>query len=234
MADATGSNRKPIMIVIMIVVLAIIAWQVRGLMGTSTPPPPIKTAAKAPGTPGAPVISSTPQPQAAQLVQDQSKMTANEIALMKQQQETQARYVDALSQLQMLKVAKDIAEANQAIMSARLAAVVSQKKIVDTLSMPSQGQGYSMGPSGGPVIVAPSSVPKATAPSESTYNVISVSQLQGRWSAVMGVQGQNSLISVRVGDVLPADGSKVVGIDKNGVTLEREGSSRRVSMVSVI
>jgi hypothetical protein len=62
--------------------------------------------------------------------------------------------------------------------------------------------------------------------------VISVSQLQNRWGAVLGYQG--NLYSVFSGDVLPPDGSKVISISKSGVILEKNGIRTLVSMVPVI
>ena len=52
-----------------------------------------------------------------------------------------------------------------------------------------------------------------------------------RWTAVLGSQGK--LYNVAVGDVL-ADGERVLSISKSGVILEKEGKSKKISIISSI
>lgn len=67
---------------------------------------------------------------------------------------------------------------------------------------------------------------------EIPYTVVSVSKLQDRWSAVIGVQG--ALFSIHIGDIIPADGSKVTKINSRGIVLEKNGKERKVSLVPII
>ena len=155
--------------------------------------------------------------------------------LIKMQQETQAKYLAALNELQLLKVSRDIAQTNQAIMAARLATVVAEKKMTDIISPPEPtAQEYAQNLVNPVEAKSPAPTPAATTKEVEapTYTVVSVSQLLNQWSAVLGAQG--NLYSVKVGDVLPLDQSKIISIDKSGVTLVKDGERLRISMVPVI
>lgn len=228
---ASLTTRQKVTAGIFVVVVIIILWQLIGLFrGSKSQTPPV-TGAKG-GVQMQPMQPSAPQP--AELPKPKV-MSKEEMQLVQLQQETQAKYLAALNELQMLKVSREIAETTQAIMAAKLATVTAQKNIVNLLapSTPIAPGSYAKG------LVYPAT-PGATsqqAPAQPvqpgvTYTVISVSQLQYRWGAVLGYQG--SLYNVSVGDVLPADGSKVIGIDKSGVTLEKNGEKKKISLVPVI
>ena len=111
-----------------------------------------------------------------------------------------------------------------------------KKGIVDLLTPPAPKETYAQGMMRARGVEATPGQAQAPAPvlpvKEVTYTVVSVSQLQYRWNAVLGYEG--SLYSVHVGDILPADGSKVISISKSGVILEKEGKRKKVSMVPVI
>ena len=226
-----GSSRQKIIAGVVLVVFAFLAWQIYGMFagGSSTSAP-----AGSAGT----AMPTMPSPQPAQLPQvAKAPLTEREQALMALQQETQAKYLAALNELQMLKVEKDIAETNKAIVTAKLDTVTAQKNMVELLQPPKPEVApatYSqnlVNPTGANAGVTPG-VPTANAPVDN-YSVISVSHLQGRWNAVMGYQGK--LMNVFVGDVLPADGSVVTNIDKSGVTLKlKDGATKKISMVSII
>lgn len=227
---------------VFVLVVLFLLWQVFGMFGGSkTPaiePAPSKTGmsassmgpANAPMRPAAPQLADVPK---------QAAMTEREAELIKLQQETEAKYISALNELQMLKVSKDIAETNQAIMKAKLETITAQKGIVDLLSQQNAPQAtpatYAQG------LVNPASgagqgaAPQKSAPAtqeQSDYTVVSVSQLQYKWGAVLGNAG--NLYNVSVGDVLPPDGSVVMTIDKTGVLLEKNGVKRKISMVPII
>lgn len=232
---AGGSPRQKIMIGVVVVVVGVLAWQMFGLFsggGSSSNTP-------APGT----AMPAMPSPQPAALVSagatKDAPLTPREEQLMKLQEETEAKYIAAVNELQMLKVQKDIAETNKAIVTAKLDTVTAQKSMVDLLAppappQPSQadyaknlaaGQGGEATPS-----TAPGGTATTTAP---TYTVISVSHLQGRWNAVVGYQGK--LLNLYVGDVLPGDGSTVIAISKSGITLRAtDGTTKKISLVSII
>jgi type IV pilus biogenesis protein PilP len=227
-----GSPRQKIIAGLVLLVFAFLAWQVYGMFASgSSPATPAATANAVP---------TMPTPQPAQLPQvAKAPLSDREQALMALQQETQAKYLAALNELQMLKVEKDIAETNKAIVTAKLDTVTAQKNMVDLLQpskpAPTQAE-YSqnlVNPTGANASATPGVASGATSAPVDNYTVISVSHLQGRWNAVMGYQGR--LMNVFVGDTLPVDGSQVTNIDKSGVTLKlKDGNTKKISMVSII
>lgn len=221
--------RQKLLGLVLIVMVFGLLWQAYGMFSSNKPAatPAIKLAQASPNTmPGTP--SAGPQPtQSALPPSDQMASSQNERDLVALQQETQAGYIKALNELQILKVYKDIAEANQAIMAARSSTVDSEKKIVDALApqAPEQVAQAGAGPGG------PGAPGKAAMPLP-TYQVVSVSEVQNRWTAV--VSNSNLLYSVTVGDTLPTDGSRVVAIDRSGVTMVLHGVSTKYSLVPII
>lgn len=238
---------------IFVLIMLFLLWQVWGLFRGSKPTPapaPAKhtTAmnAAAPGAATANPATATPAPTP-QL--PKPAMTQREMELMQLQKETEAKYVAAINELQMLKVTREIAETNQAIMSAKLATITAQKNILEVLTKPSQQAtpaNYSEGlvnPTAGAPLTPPGSAGQGPTqappaqitpppPTESAYTVISVTQLRYRWGAVLGYEG--NLYNVSIGDILPPDGSKVIGIDKSGVMLEKNNVRKRISLVPII
>jgi hypothetical protein len=236
------NTRQKITAGVFVVIILILLWQVYKMFGGSSEAPKPVTTAKptAPKTqtgPSTPTPPAPGTPQQAQLIKPQVPMTPEEQALFKLQEETQAKYLTAVSELQMLKVARDIAETNQAIMTARLSTVTSQKKIVDMLTPQPPPQ---PAPTPTPTQIVPiTTIPKQTTllmgrqqNEEVQYVVVSVAQIQYRWSAVLGAKGV--LYNVHIGDVLPLDNSKVVNIDRSGVVIQRRGVRKRLSLVPII
>lgn len=227
---AGSNNRQKIMLVGVILVAAFLAWQVFGMFGGGSSEPTPTQAAPLPPPP-----QSTTLAAAAKKVE----LTPREIELMQLQKETEAKYIAALNELQMLKVEKDIAETNKAIAAAKLDTITSQKNTVELLTGPQQpAPNYAQALSNAPVSATPQQSPPsstnnvATPTAAVTYTVISVSQIHYKWNAVLGYQG--NLYNVAIGDVLPPDGSKVVSIGKSGVTLEKGGVKTQVSLVPII
>lgn len=225
---------------------------------TKPTPPPTAHVAPAGPAPNIPHPTPIPVPQgAAQIPKPTPVMSPREMELLRLQQETENKYIAALNELQMLRIEQQIAETTKAIMAAKLDTITSQKGIVDLLKPPEPPRitqtGYAQGlvtpmPSGSAVVPTPPTAPTIIqAPSappttvvttttktqpEIAYTVISVSQLQGHWNAVMGFQG--SLYNVHIGDFLPPDQSKVIAIDRSGVLVERNGIKRKISLVPII
>ncbi len=246
---AALTNKQKIMSVAIIIVMIILIWQLMGLFrgGASAPKSqaitPVKpsTMQMSPAAPGSPEAAATPQ-----IIQNQAvppPVSPRDSELMRLQQETQAKYISTLNELQMLKLERDIAETNQAIAAAKLATVTAEKNISDLLTRPAAqvsagayaNQLVSPVSSGqGPVPQQPQvQMQMPPAPIEQTaYVVISVSMQLQKWSAVLGYQGK--LYNVSVGDVLPPDGSIVAAIDKEGVVLRKNGNEKRVSIVTSI
>lgn len=226
------STRQKAIAAVFVVVIAIILWQLIGIFsgGSSSTTPAKSTAATvAPGktaTGAAAVSAKNLTPKVVDIMQTQPT-TAREAELMKIQQETEMKYMQALNELQVLKIRKEIANTNKDISAAQLSKVQAEKKIVDLLAPPPP-----------PPVAESVNKPVQTSFAvsgldlEAKYTVISVSQLRSKWNAVLNYKG--SLFSVGVGDVLPPDGSVVLSISKNGVTIERDGNKRKISIMSAI
>jgi type IV pilus biogenesis protein PilP len=227
------TTRQKVTIGILAIIVLIILWQVIGLFrGSKT-----STSAQTRNATSRVVTPPPAMPQPASLPPKPAPMSQRELELMRLQQETQAKYLAALSELQMLKVTRDIAETNQAIAAAKLATITAQKKTLTELTGPTVPQSTYASALAGSTPAAnevqpPQPPPPVSIPQETNYTVISVSQLRYRWSAVIGYQG--NLYSVNVGDVLPPDGSRVVNINKSGVVLEKNNIRRKVSLVPII
>lgn len=214
---------------VIVLVVLIILWQIYGMFGggSSTQPlpkaTPVKTVKGKTNSPGSDIPGA---PTPADIMQASKPLTANETALMKIQQETQEKYLAALSQLQMLRVARDIAITTKDISSAKLASVTAEKKIVDMLSPPVIPQ-----PTG---IIAKNTIQTASSlvDQDVKYSVVSISQIQSRWSAVLSYKG--NLYNVRVGDVLAPDASKVISIGGDGVTIQKDDEKKKLPLITSI
>lgn len=234
--SSTPNVRQKVMAVILVIVILVILWQIIGLFRGESKPEAI-TASSPTAMKSAPTGPEQSTPQPAQLIKAQP-MTQRELQLLQLQQATEAKYVAALNELQMLKVSREIAETNQAIAAAKLATVTAEKNILNLLSVqvPQVSQGtYAKNLAGpmAPGTPAPTPAPTPiTSQPQVSYSVISVTLLQYKWSAVLGAQG--NLYNVSVGDILPPDGSKVTSISKSGVILQKDGVSRRISLVPII
>jgi type IV pilus biogenesis protein PilP len=219
------TTRQKLTVGVFAVIVIVIVWQIIGLLrgsSTNTLTPKNQTA-NAPQPMPIPKPASLPKP---------ALVNEREAALLKAQQQLQDKYVAALNELQMLRIERDMAEQNKAIAAAKLDMVKAQKDVVNLLNKPvvtteAYAQGLSNPISSAQPQQAP--VPSSSSANEANYVIISVSQLQGRWNAVLGYQGK--LFNANIGDVLPADGSKVVSIDKSGVTLEKDNSKKKISLL---
>ncbi|HVE43767.1 MAG TPA: hypothetical protein VNC84_01325 [Gammaproteobacteria bacterium] len=230
-------TKQKIISIVLFLIIIVIIWQVIGLFRGKSHKPAVdnkavmaQSAASNPNMPGAMPAKNMPQAMAA----PKPPVTEREAQLIRMQQELQGRYIAALNELQMLRVARDIAETNQAIMNAKLETISAQKKVVDLLTPPAPPPPvpvphatYSQNLANN-VPAAPVEQPAQ----EVSYTVISVSQLQGRWSAVIGAQG--NLYSVSTGDILPPDGARVVSISNTGIMLEKDGERKKVSLVPAL
>jgi hypothetical protein len=250
---AEFTTRQKATMGVFIIVLILLMWQVIGFFkgSSSQAPSPSQLKPIAAASSGQqPMMNQAPGALAAQGSQSNVQPKAMPVPVdtetAKIQQETQGKYVEALSDLQMLKIQRDIAEINQAIATAKLATVTAEKNVTDLLTGPaprpvSQGEyanklvgPTASSPTGGneqPPGNAQQQVPVDQS-GEPSYVVISVSMQLNKWMAVIGLQGK--LYNVSIGDVLPADGSVVVDINKTGVTLSKDGEKRKISLTSAI
>lgn len=254
------TTRQKLTIVALIIVVLLIVWEIYSLFGSGSSTPSIKPTPTANHPPAAMnsstpngMMPQTPPPQPAQLMKPQQiSMTPEEANLMRMQQQSESQYLSAINQLQMLKVERDIAETNKAIMTAKLETVTAEKRIVDLLQPPApppttatyaRGLVNPVSTNVEPANVhppmtttvtttTPTPPPAPTVTPDVNYTVISVSRLQNRWAAVVGYQG--SLFNVSVGDILPPDSSMVISIGRSGILLEKKGVKRKISLVPII
>lgn len=225
--DKSGMSKMQKKVASFIAIMAaVMGWQMyTSLTGMG----PTAIAADAPLPPPMPTPKAMPLPTPT----EQAAGNPQALEMLKVQQEIQAKYLDALNQLQMMKLSRDLAQVNSDIMSAKLAAVQSQKKIVDLLAPGSSGSYGASQMTQTPTSPQTGANGNAqAAPAIATpepFTAVSVTQLQYKWSAVL--RAGDKLMTVREGDVLP-DGSKIIVIDKSGVTIDRGGMQMKYSIVS--
>lgn len=231
-------TKKKITYLLIVVVLAFFGWQAMDMFGGAADVAQGPIMQKNPDIPK--VANLLPQQQK---TSSQQPMTEREAQLVRLQQETQAKYIAAVNELQMLKIEKDIAETSRDVSRAKLEGITAQKGIVDLLtpekviraSTDSYAQGL-LSPGATTSAASTTSTPESTdTPTKVVteyYSVVSVSKLRGQWIAVLGNSG--TLYKVQQGDVLPLDGSVVSRIDRNGVQLEKDGKTTKLSMVPII
>lgn len=220
-------TRQKIVAGVVAVVVLIILYNVWGMFssGKSTPSA-TRPATTQPIAMQAPVVQQ-PKPTPTEQVPQPVAVSAEDQALMQKQREAEAMYIQALNNLQILRINANIAEQNKKIQSSKLDAVTSEKKIIDLLSAAQPQPNYSQ------TIEQPQpSKPTVPLTPEVNYSVVSITQTHDVWSAVIGAGG--TLYHVKVGDILPADGSQVVEITRTSVTLQKDGAKRRVNLVAII
>lgn len=240
--------KQKITAVALVIILIIIGYQVMGIFKSDTGEvitpaagtPPGAAANKAPG--GAQMAPSSMQNPAPQTLREVTPTMEPRIVDI--QKQTQQKYLDQINQLQTLKIQREIAETNQAIAAAKLATVTAEKGVTDLLTRPTQPYGTGMSGVYSSTAVTPPGVSTTTTQTSETlpvpapvsndvpYTVVSVTMQLGRWAAILSFQ--NKLYNVVVGDVVPLDGSVVTSINRNGVTLMKDGKSRRVSILSSV
>lgn len=230
-------TKQKIMMAAVVVIFLIIAWQLKSMLfgGGAAPAAPTPSANVAANAATTNTTNTSPAaPGGAKAVPVPARdvaMTEGEKRLLALQMQTEAKYIAAMNELQLLRVQSEIAKNSKDIAQNRLDAVTAQKQTLQLLSAPQvSSSSYAQGLAGGGN-PPPQAAPVAAQP-QTNYVVVSVSQIQHRWTAVLGSQGQ--LYNVVVGDILTPDGAKVIGIDRYGVTLDRQGSKQRISLVSLI
>jgi len=256
MADNSGSplsTKQKVIGAVTIVIFGFIIYEVIGMFSSGTPaettvPTPSHTAAvpaRQAGTanPASTATMTTMQtntqpgvPAAVNVITPTKDISE----LQKQQQQQQQAYLDTVNQLQLLKVKKEIAETNQAIATARLATETANKNMSDLLTQPTMpsmpsGQtgtvGNLIGKLPGTTNGSGTEVPIIKPQGDVPFTVISISMKFNRWGAVL--RYQDKLFSVSIGDSL-FDGSMVVGINKNSVTLSKDGKRRKLPIQTAI
>lgn len=257
--EITADIKKKATIALVALVVIVIAWQIKGLMSSDVPasaaatPAPAampqgKTVANGAPVAGTPGAAAAPVDTAPKQVPVQANME-----LLKLQKETEAKYIAALNELQMLKLQRDIAEVNQAIAKAKLDTMGTEKNITDLLTVkppppPTQlpdseyakmiAEGTDStslkppGQSAGGAPKSPNEEVTTVAPGTAVYTVLSVSKQNSKWSAVLGSNGK--LFNVNVGDTISLDGTIVSSISRDGVILEQKGVKKTVSISTAL
>ncbi|MDR3490514.1 MAG: hypothetical protein P4M12_00560 [Gammaproteobacteria bacterium] len=268
-----GGNKQKIIIVAVLVIVFIIIWQASSLFsGGSTPAPaapaPVAPTPMSPGAP-TPLTPTTPRPamgnagpgaampasissptQGSAATQAQiapSQAVQIDPEQLQKQRENEKKYIQAVNDLQMLKIQKEIADTNLAITNSKLDTITSEKKLSDLLVGPVHppvAEGMYVNNLVAPAIRGQSKSSAADAGMDVSYVVLSVSKKDNQWGAVIAnivekvsenvVKKQETLFSVTVGENLPPDGSLVVSIDKNGVVLQKDGVRRRLQIRSTL
>lgn len=256
MADnVTVTTKQKVIGILTVVILAFIIYEVIGLFSTEKAAEPVIVPAKPAGGTAASrqgQATTTRTNTATQTTSQQPVLTpVNALTAPSQnidfqkQREQQETYLDSVNQLQLLRVKREIAETNQAIASARLATETANKNMSDLLTqpaavMPQAPAGNNLGnyagkteaSAGGTTSSANQNAQPVKQPLlDVPFTVVSISMQLNRWSAVLGYE--DKLYSVSLGDSL-FDGSKVVSINKSGVTLLKDGKRRRISIQTTI
>ena len=250
-------NKQKIIIGVMAIVVIIVIWQVVGLFGGGGSSPPAEvtksttrttTTQKSSPSMNSPAASaadttasSFPANPQNQMNKPQEAPVQNNSEILKIQKDSEEKYLTNVNQLQMLKLQQQIAETNQAIASAKLATVTSEKSIADMLTKPaptpvsiSEYASNMAGiPSGPPVAAAVTTTTTIITKPDTPYAVLSVAQQGYKWSAIVGGLG-GKLYKVGVGDSLNDDGSKVISINRVGIVLEKDGKKRKISLSNPI
>ncbi len=240
-----------------IVFSLLIIWQLIGLLGggggnEAAVPAVAKSAAPVKMTPGIPnsmgASATSPPSVVVASSADVKKLLAADERTQKIQKASEDKYMQSLNDLEGLKIQREIAEMNQAIASAKLATATAERNMMDlslkSMPVPVSAAAYANGlvapTAQGEVVATPSGVDSTainTGKSSSVhatndYTVISIFMQGDRWTAVLGYQGK--LFNVSVGERLPTDGSIVTAINENAVTLQQNGRTKEITMLSSI
>ena len=231
-------KKKMIQIAIAVVIFAIVIWQAMDMFGGGGGGGgggEVKRETRP--NPDIPKRAPLPEKLTKNAVKENAGSTEREAQLMRMQQETQVKYVDALNELQMLKINAEIAATTKNIAKSKEDVVTSQVKMLELLkeanpkpiAAPVQVVNTQLPPQG----LRPSEPPPPPAPViGDSYSVVTVTKIRGHWTAV--ITGANNLYSVSVGDVLADDGSTVKSINRTGVVLEKGNVTKTLSMNAII
>lgn len=231
-------SKKIIMLLVILGMFGLVAWQGMEMFGGGGEAP---EQAKAKVIPNPDIPKPATMSQAKAEKAKAAPMTEREIQLMQEQQRMQEKYMATLSNLQQLTADLAIAEANKLIMKARQETIESQKKIVTILTPPEPTKNYSESLSSpGGTATASSTTGAATtgtqaaqsSPGFGNVTVVSVTNIRGKWNAVVGANGK--LYNLSIGDTLPTDGSVVTSISKSGITLTKDDKEVKVAMNTVV
>lgn len=239
-----SANRQKIIIGGIVVGLIVVLWQIKGMFGGGSKPavPPPQSAPQvqqmqarpvAPGQPAQPLAANPNQPvvSSAQPQISEAPVPKEVTGILMTQQQMQQHYLESLNELQMLRLQRELIELKGAIASAELAKATTEKNLQDLLNPPPPPPPP---PHMNPYLNNAPPGPGAAVEVESIwsqYRVLSVvSNEAATWSAVIGFRDKTFVVNV--GDVLPPDGSRVISINKQGVTIENDGKTKQIEIIS--
>lgn len=254
------STRQKATIVLIVIVMIILLWQIKGLFKSSdSTPAPVAPMQIAPNkqnsTTGTATSPSAPQSAEGMVPTPLPSIKTASLLLppsedaqeLKAQSDVQKKYIDYLNRLAILKLEREIAETNSAIAAAKLDTRKSENDLgnamIANLPKPVPTTAYSnalVAPTTGAVGAEPVSPPPPVAAAltqqakivtVSSYALISVAMQLQKWSAVIGYNGK--LYNVSIGDILP-DGSVVDSISRDMVVLKKDGKRLPLTIVSEI
>ncbi len=167
---------------------------------------------------------------------------SNDSKFKEMQRRVEEKYIGRLSELEQLRLQRQIAETNQAISAAKLATVTAEKDISNLLTAPTTQQTkvqqlseYSQQIQQAAEVKAKKAIEEEEEKNkipDAKYSLVSVSKSLNKWQAVLSLGDR--LYGVRVGDTLPPDGSKVTGISARNIFLERDGKKRTINIVASV
>jgi hypothetical protein len=257
-----GNQKQKIMIGVIIVVLAFVAWQLFGSSGGGgSAPPPQPTAANK--SAGAPMNSGMPSAQNGaapppEMTQPKPAVVPVNNEILKLQQQTQADYLASVNKLQMLEIQRRIDETKTAIANAELSRMTAEKSIADLITSKENSGGGDMGPIGGmpssPFGNPPSSSPPVNTSTTVTTSIVpasapppsivvqAVPQIPVVAYKALSVAYQGHKWSAVLGldnktmtvsvGDLLEDGSTVASISRNKVVLRRDNKNRAISVAA--
>jgi len=240
--DTIAANKQKMKAAGAVIAVLVVIWQAYGMFfgGSSAPssPTPPKSIANTPASAmqSSTATSATPSLPSSTPTMTEANLPKN-LPLTQSEQATQNEYIDQLNKLELLRIQRQIAETNQAIVAAKLATVTTERNIDDivrptTNVFPPSNLNASLSqqPAGPPENIQlplPKSTPKITP--QVTYTLQSVSSADNKWSAVITYKSKQYIVSV--GDILPADDSVVEKINESSVILKKDGETRTLTFV---
>lgn len=212
-------RKQKLLIPAIIIVLGVLVWQLYGMMhgGSSMPAaakpalPARPAAATSTSAPGASPMAAPAQPQTARTavpaVSEQDKQRLRDIS------QTDAEYLKLIQEYQLLQVQRRIAEDTRAIAVAKLE---TAKALAESVKYGGAGNMGSNMPGAGSF--------------DNDYKLVFTGQEAGQWTATLKMNDQ--LMDVVAGTNLP-DGYKVVAVDSDSVTLQKNDRQKVISFLGV-
>lgn len=216
------SQKRTLLWVIFIVVIVILIWQVvamfrGGSSSKSAPAPqpqPMPTLASTPAVSASAPVASMPLVAKAPVVAVPAQNNTSFDPLGGLNSPEQRRYLQMLSEYQLLQIQAQIVQVKLAIAQSQANMQKLQNNGATTAS--NSGQAVSVAP-----------VDTLNPPARPQLTLKYIGQVNGAWSAM--IQFGDTVQAVSVGSVLPS-GETVVAIQQNAVVLNNHGRMMRLTL----